>query len=179
MWSDDIKISWLSIFFLSSLLYTETPPPSNVWKSHVHKFLALKTHMDLVEECDAYHLSSCSRSFYIKPVSHWAVTVGDINMTRMNNFSIHLLVGCDGLEKDASRFRTRNTGGRIQDPSCKLYVVMWLRMLLTLSVIAVRWLRCEQPYFWQPHPLSPPCFLTPLRVQRCSQGSCFCVSFLD
>ena len=123
-------------------------------------------------------LAPAASSFYIKPVSQWAVTVGDINMMRMNNFSIHLLVGCDGLEKDASRFRTRNTGGRIQDPSCKPYVVMWLRMPLTLSIITVHWLRCKQLYFWQPHPLSPPCFLTPLRVQRCSQGSCFLCELL-
>ena len=29
-------------------------------------------------------------------------------------------MGCDGLEKDVSRFRSRNTGAKPMDPSCKL-----------------------------------------------------------
>ena len=83
------------------------------------KFLALKAHLEFLEEWDAYHLGSRSLSL-LKPAPHWAVTVGDVKMTRLNNFRIRLLVGCDGLERDASRFRTRNTGGRVHDPSCKL-----------------------------------------------------------
>ena len=56
-----------------------------------------------------YYLCSCSLKL-LKPAPHWAMTVGDVNVTRINNFRICLLVGCDGLEKD----------GRTQDPSCKL-----------------------------------------------------------
>ena len=56
----------------------------------------------------------------LKLAPHWAAMVGDVKMTRLNNFRIHLLVGCDGLERDASRFRTGNTSGIVHDPSCKL-----------------------------------------------------------
>jgi hypothetical protein len=40
-----------------------------------------------------------------RPLPHWSVTVGDVQRTRANNFRIRLLPGCDGLEKDAARFR--------------------------------------------------------------------------
>ena len=62
------------------------------------KFLALKAHLEFLEEWDAYHLSSHSLNL-LKPAPHWAVTVGDVKMTRLNNFRIRLLVGCDGLER--------------------------------------------------------------------------------
>ena len=50
----------------------------------------------------------------------WHVTLGDSRLSRANNFRIRLLVGCDSLEKDAARFRMRNTTHSPHDPSCKL-----------------------------------------------------------
>ena len=41
-------------------------------------------------------------------------------LTRLNNFRICLLVGCDGLEADAACFRSRTTKAQPGDPSCKL-----------------------------------------------------------
>ena len=42
-------------------------------------------------------------------------------MTRLNNFRLRLLVGCEGLEQDASRFRThRNPLASDHDTTCKL-----------------------------------------------------------
>ena len=39
----------------------------------------------------------------------------------MNNFRVRLLVGCDGLELDASRFRYRQLSSRSTgDPTCPL-----------------------------------------------------------
>ena len=48
------------------------------------------------------------------------VTIGDPKLTRLNNFRIHLLVGCDELEADAACFRSRTTNAQPGDPSCKL-----------------------------------------------------------
>ena len=39
---------------LSSLL--RNTPSSNVWKSHMNNILALKGHLDFLEECNAYLL---------------------------------------------------------------------------------------------------------------------------
>ena len=44
----------------------------------------------------------------------------DPTLTRLNNFRMRLLVGCDGLEQNAARFRYRNTGTAPSDPLCKL-----------------------------------------------------------
>ena len=102
---------------LSTLL--SNTPSSNVWKSHVCKYLVLKAYLEFLEECDAYHLSSCSLKL-LKLDPHWAAMFKDVKVMRPNNLRIRLLMGCDGLENDASRFRIRNTGGRVHDPSSKL-----------------------------------------------------------
>ena len=54
-----------------------------------------------------------------RPLQHWSVTLGDTKLNRANNFSIRL-VGCDGLEKDAARFRRRNNDTPSNDESCQL-----------------------------------------------------------
>ncbi len=41
-------------------------------------------------------------------------------LTRQSNFRIRLLVGCDGLEHDACRFRTRRFPGTDKSSVCKL-----------------------------------------------------------
>ena len=57
----------------------------------------------------------------------------DVNLTRMNIFSIHLLVGCDDLECDAACFRSRSSSTfRPQNPSCISFVVHCARMLCKL-----------------------------------------------
>ena len=48
---------------------------------------------------------------------HW----GPYKLTRLNNFRIRLLVGCDRLEADAACFCSRTTNAQSGDPSCKLY----------------------------------------------------------
>ena len=54
-------------------------------------------------------------------VTTWSSTVGNVRLTRLNNFRIHLLVGCDGLEKDAARFRSRQQPDvEVGDAVCKL-----------------------------------------------------------
>ena len=72
-----------------------------------------------LDECSHLHLSDCMFPLG-KPVPHWTVTRGLPNL-RINNFRIRLLVGCDGLEADASRFRARRLPGITpNDPVCKL-----------------------------------------------------------
>ena len=89
-----------------------------------------------VEECDPYHLRSCSLK-PLRPAPHWAVTVGDVNLTRRNNFRIHLLVGCDGFENDA---RKRNTGAQPLDPLCKFCGAE--------SEDAAHFISIARPYLW-------------------------------
>ena len=165
-----------SLPYLSTLL--RNTPSSRVWKTHVRKFLALRVYLDFLEECDTYHLSSCSRQL-LKPVPHLAVTVGDVNLTRKNNFRIRLLVGCDGLEKDAFRFRTRNTGRMAQNPSCKLCgaesedAAHFIVHCCALARVCACVRACVQRYLWQLLPLLLPCFLTPPQVRWSLRRLCW------
>ena len=95
------------------------PPKTSVWKAHVKRSLALRAHVEFMEICGSLLLGSCDLKL-LKPAPHWKVTLGDPALTRLNNFRICLLVGCDGLEQDASRFRRRTTGAPRSDASCKL-----------------------------------------------------------
>ena len=110
-------LSGLSLPELSALL--STPPKNEPWKAFIKKNLALRAHVDFLETQDASYLGSCDLQLH-RPAPHWRVTVGDPTLTRLNNFRIRLLVGCDGLEHDAARFWYRNTGAAPSDPSCKL-----------------------------------------------------------
>ena len=110
-------LSDLNLPDLSELL--SSPPKTSIWKSHTKKHLALRAQLEFLESCEMYHISSCHLKL-LRPASHWSVTVGNPALTRINNFRIRLLVGCNGLEKDASRFRSRNTGAAAGDSTCKL-----------------------------------------------------------
>ena len=65
-------------------------------------------------------MSDCTTKLS-KPFRHWSSTVGNVRLTRLNNFRIRLLVGCDGLEKDAARFRSRRQPDvEVGDAVCKV-----------------------------------------------------------
>lgn len=103
---------------LSILL--NSPPQTKTLKAYIRKNLALRAHVEFLEIThEASFLGSCELQL-LRPAPHWEVTVGDPALTRLNNFRIRLLVGCDGLEHDAARFRQRATGAPPSDPSCKL-----------------------------------------------------------
>ena len=73
-----------------------------------------------LDECVHLPLSDCLLSLG-KPAPHWSITRGLPQMTRKNNFRIRLLVCCDGLEADASRFRKRKYAtATINDATCRL-----------------------------------------------------------
>ena len=106
------------------------------------------------------------------PSRHWSTTVGD---PRLNNFKIRLLVDCDGLEKDAARFRSRNTGRPAGDPSC---VVLTLRTQ-SISSHPARHSQCgaiaystmprlsSRPHL-RPQPPALTCRLSPTSFSACA-----------
>ena len=55
-----------------------------------------------------------------KPSHHWSSTLLHRQATSRTNFRIRMLVGCDGLEADALRFRRRMNGTVPGDSTCKL-----------------------------------------------------------
>ena len=70
--------------------------------------------------CDHLPLSDCLLRLG-KPIPHWSVTHGLPKLTRLNDFRIRLLVGCDGLEADVSQFRRRKyAAAAVNDPTCRL-----------------------------------------------------------
>ena len=102
---------------ISILLDNPIKPAS--WKRSIKKQLGVRAYLKFLEECQDCFISECDIKIG-RPLPHWSVTVGDVQRTRATNFWIRLLAGCDGLEKDAVRFRSRNNGISPADPSCKL-----------------------------------------------------------
>ena len=89
------------------------------WKKQVKRLYLTKEFLAFVDECDHLPLSLCSIRLG-STVNHWRVTLGLPVLTRQNNFRLRLLVGCDGLEQDASRFRLRkDLFSCVRDASCK------------------------------------------------------------
>ena len=89
------------------------------WKTATRRLLNIQSHLSLSNDCSSLPIGACDLPIG-KPAPHWAATLSDVHRTRRNNFRIRLLTGCDGLEADASRFRTRRNGRSPNDPSCKL-----------------------------------------------------------
>ena len=107
----------LSLPDLSSVLTSS--PKASAWKSFAKKHLAICAQLDFFENCENYLISSCEFKLF-KPSVHWTTTVGNTKLTRLNNFRIRLLVGCDGLNHDTSRFRNRKVANPAQCCLCSL-----------------------------------------------------------
>ena len=88
------------------------------WKRTIKKQLGVRAYLKFLEDCQECILSDCDTKIG-RPLPHWSVTIGDVQRTRATNFKIRLLVGCDGLEKEPARFRSRSNGTSPADP-CKL-----------------------------------------------------------
>ena len=102
---------------LSQLL--DSPWSRSSWKKHVK--CLLNTNALLSHQSDCSHLPISQCSFELgKPLPHWSVTRSLPILTWQSNFCIRLLVGCDGLEHDACRFRTRRFPGTDKSSVCKL-----------------------------------------------------------
>lgn len=89
------------------------------WKSSTKKLLLIKQHVNLMDSCEKYPVSSLSLKLG-KPSLVWTCTRKTRSLTPAANFRIRLLTGCDGLEGDAARFRYRNCNLPQGDPSCKI-----------------------------------------------------------
>ena len=100
---------------LNSILDMSCSDPA--WKWLIKKCILFSDFLSFSGACDTIPLSRCDINIG-KPISHWQVTRGQPLLTRKNNFRIRLLVGCDGLEHDASRFRHRSYSSG--DNICKL-----------------------------------------------------------
>ena len=89
------------------------------WKRSIKKLLLIKQHLELLDCCDRYLISSLPIKLG-KPPPIWFVTLNDRSLTSTANFRARLLVGCDGLESDAARFRYRRDNSTSGDGYCKL-----------------------------------------------------------
>ena len=54
------------------------------------------------------------------PIGYCNLPLHDRQTTTRTNFRVRILVGCDGLEADASRFRRKMNGTTPSDSTCKL-----------------------------------------------------------
>ena len=97
----------------------ESPWSRESWKKFIK--CLLKTNSLMTHQLDFTHLPISQCSFELgKPLPHWSVSRSIPTLTGRNNFRIRLLVGCDGLEHDACRFRTRRYPSADNSPLCKL-----------------------------------------------------------
>ena len=96
-----------------------TPRNKETWKRSIKRLLNIRAYITMLDQCEEYPLGDCDLPIG-RPAPHWTVTLQDTHATRRNNFRIRLLVGCDGLEADASRFRWRKDRSQPNNPTCKL-----------------------------------------------------------
>ena len=83
-----------------------TPRGKVSWKNSNKRLLNINHYIALTEECPNYPIGYCDLPLG-KPSHHWSSTLHDRQATIRTNFRLRMLVGCDGLEADASRFRRR------------------------------------------------------------------------
>ena len=107
----------LNLPSISTLL--DNPIKLASWKRSIKKQLGVRAYLQFLEDCQDCFISECDIKIG-RPLPQWSVTVSDVQRTRATNNRIRLLAGCDGLEKDAARFRSRNNGITPADPSCKV-----------------------------------------------------------
>ena len=88
-------------------------------KNSSKRLLNINHYIALTEVCSDYPIGYCDLPLG-KPSHHWSSTLHDRQATTRTNFRVRMLVGCDGLEVDASRFRCRRNGTAPGDSTCKL-----------------------------------------------------------
>ena len=69
----------------------------NSWKLATKQLLTIHSNLSLSVDCPLLPIGLCNLPLG-KPTPHWALTLTNTKKTRSNNFRIHLLTGCDGLE---------------------------------------------------------------------------------
>ncbi len=90
------------------------------FKAAARKSMLIGQYIALVDSCSNLPISSLPAHMG-KPSSLWLCSLKDRSLHGSSNFRIRLLTGCDGLELDASRFRSRNRFNAAPgDASCKL-----------------------------------------------------------
>ncbi len=90
------------------------------FKAAARKSMLIGQYIALVDSCSNLPISSLPAHMG-KPSSLWLCSMKDRSLHGSSNFRIRLLTGCDGLELDASRFRSRNRFNAAQgDATCKL-----------------------------------------------------------
>ena len=96
-----------------------TPRDKVSWKNSNKRLLNINHYIALTEECPDYPIGYCDLPLG-KPSHHWSSTLHDRQATIRTNFRLRMLVGCDGLEADASRFRRRMNSTAPGNSTCKL-----------------------------------------------------------
>ena len=119
--------SWNSLLENYSLpllpeLLSNLPCSKQTWKKSCKSILAARQYNQLLSDCVSLPIVNCSSSSLSsnKIILHWLTCKGDRQMLQRSNFRIRILVGCDGLETDAARFRYRRPGLEVGCSSCRL-----------------------------------------------------------
>ena len=94
-----------------------TPRNKEAWKRSVKRLLNIRAYITALDQREKYLLGDCDLPIG-RPAPHWTVTLHNTHATR-KNFRIRLLVGCDGLEADPSRFKMEERS-QSYNSTCKL-----------------------------------------------------------
>ena len=116
---------WGSLRLAPIISLIDNPPSKGSWKRCAKRILDAHAYLRLLEQAEVKHdleqLTMCDLNPHA-PSALWKVThcTEHFLLTSRSNFRIRLLLGCHGLESDASRFSIRRNGLTRSDPSCKL-----------------------------------------------------------
>ena len=100
------------------------PHSTGIWHRCVNRLISCQAQLNLNEEAESKRdldplIQCCTKPN--APAPHWKVTHSAemLHLTTRSNFRVRLLLGCHGLECDATRFRVRRDGGPTGN-TCKL-----------------------------------------------------------
>ncbi len=98
-------------------LLNDLPCSKLSWKNAIKAIMSSQQQTQLQLQCGSILLKKCSSNSVTQGriCPQWMITKGDRQMLQRSNFRVRLLVGCDGLEADAARFRRNNSS-----PTCTL-----------------------------------------------------------
>ena len=118
-WSSLSRMHILNLKYHLVPILSQHPTKPETWKRFTKKQICIRSFLSFLNDCDEYYVGDCDFRLG-RPLQHWSITLGNTTLSRASNLRIWLLVGCDGLEKDAAHFRYRNNQLSPADPSCKL-----------------------------------------------------------
>jgi len=124
-WADTMQCHLDALNLPDTPTLTANTPSTGIWHRCVDRLITCQSQLNLLEEAESKRdldlmIWCCTKPG--APAPHWKITHSAemLHPTTRSNFRMRLLLGCHGLESDATRFRVRGDGSPNWNPTCKL-----------------------------------------------------------